>query len=218
MQLSAFAIGVEYSFGLTRSSKCCVESNNLSDIDLRAKIAHAITRAAIAANEMSGRLGAWVATPESYLQCAIVPVVSDQHYILLEASTSQLLDWHYENSRRDRSLSSVEGGRIDIAVFDRNPNPDEAHVVGLIEVKKYGQRFGCLSDADRLRALTKHLDTVKSALLVAHLEGDPRDPQRLDSMLKCFLEDAQVTEDRMVVDHFQVEGVPCASAVVELLP
>jgi hypothetical protein len=114
--------------------------DDLTSRCLREEIAAIIERAVIDYAAMSG-MGAWD-TPELWMQCRIATALHDRFYVMLEARVSDLLEWnrsglHLKGSQDTESL----GGRVDIVLFERTPVPEKAPVVGLIEIKKHGQRW-----------------------------------------------------------------------------
>jgi hypothetical protein len=184
-------------------------------INLRSEIATVLKQAATDYNRISGGMGAWRA-PESWLQCAIPWALSDRYYVMLEAQSSELLDWHYRNSRSERTLDEcLEGKRIDVALFDRTQSPDNAPTIGLLEIKKYAHKTDCVDDAKKLRDLCNHIDTVRIALIVSHVEA--KSEQSLTTSVDDLLREISVSMDLAAVERFRCNDLYCASVVAELL-
>lgn len=183
--------------------------------DMLAEIAAEAVRATERYDEMSGQMGAW-RTPESWLQCSIASMLRRRYYVMLEARTTELLDWYFKNTRNDRTdTAELEGKRIDIVLFSRTEKPEDAPIVGLIEIKKYGQRFVCDSDACRLRKLSEKIKSIDNALIVAHLEAGTE--LTLNRYVDHFQTDTKVSPNRMTKSIFLSHETHCASVVAELL-
>ncbi len=101
---------------------------------------------------------------------------------------------------------------MDVVLFDKtSKTPSEAPIVGLIEVKKYGQRWACEGDRARLLGLGAELE-VKSAMIVAHLQYD--NEKRLQCEFETLVGDCKVRTENACIQRFQSGTEYCASVVV----
>ena len=107
-------------------------------------------RHAVCAYQSMSSMGAWD-MPEFWLQCEIARGLRCGYFVLLEAPTTALLNWELGEKRE--KISGLDGGKIDLALFEQKVNPKEAHLIGLIEVKKIEKPDDCNEDVERLREL-----------------------------------------------------------------
>jgi len=98
--------------------------------------------------------------------------------------------------------------------FEKLPNPTDASTIGLMEVKKYAQRWLCTDDVNRLRGLRRKIDSVKVCFLVTHLQYSTSDD--LNNAIKTMLKDCEIKLNNAAVKEFKGRDGYCASVVAEV--
>jgi hypothetical protein len=127
--------------------------------------------------EMSGDAMTWD-VPEFWLKAEVARSlqVKNQYYIFLERRVSDILSDAQSGSEVPLSLQGErQTGRVDIALYERTPNPVDAGLVSVIEVKKMGNIWCFNSDALRIRDIAQlwsdHICGIIAGLFCCVSEG-----------------------------------------------
>jgi len=105
--------------------------------------------------EIAGDAHVWD-TPEFWLQSEIANALAKAHFVRLEHRVSDTL--HYASDGvSDSPEREVERqtGRVDIALYEKVPNPNDASLNAIIEVKKIVNDWCLNADAARILAISK---------------------------------------------------------------
>jgi hypothetical protein len=201
------------SMARLHSSSMQPEPLDFDTLALRREIARAM-RLAAEDYARASTLNVWQA-PESWLQTAIAHDLRDRFYVALEVPTGNVTKWHNTGLLESKtSTELLRSGRIDIVLFNRDPDPDEAHTVGLIEVKKFGQPGVAIDDGLRLKVLARDIDTVRTACVAAHLQCKSSDA--LDAQIEGLLTEVHASKSSASVEEYRHHGDYCAAIVIEL--